>query len=336
MIKFENRIHIISFDVPYPPDYGGAIDVYYKIRTLNRLGVEVILHCYEYGRGEAYRLNEICKTVYYYRRPKTLKHFLSGDPFIIATRKNQAIVNNIEAMPAPVLFEGLHTCALLNDPVLSELPKIVRTHNIEHHYYEELALIEKNPLKRYYFKSEARKLKRYESILKKADSLLCISKSDLRYFSQINPESSLVTAFHPNDAVSSKAGKGSYALFHGNLSVGENENAVFYLLEKVVAASGIEFIVAGKNPSEKLTGRIHSSKNVKLIANPSDEQMLKLIRNAHICVLPTFQNTGLKLKLLHSLYSGRFVITNLDMVKGTGLEQLVSIADSPESMLATI
>ena len=38
-------INIVSFNVPYPPNYGGIIDVYYKIKALREIGCEVVLHC---------------------------------------------------------------------------------------------------------------------------------------------------------------------------------------------------------------------------------------------------------------------------------------------------
>ena len=44
----DKHLHIISFDIPYPPNYGGVIDVYYKIRTLHKLGIKIHLHCFEY------------------------------------------------------------------------------------------------------------------------------------------------------------------------------------------------------------------------------------------------------------------------------------------------
>ncbi|MCX6283192.1 MAG: mannosyltransferase, partial [Bacteroidetes bacterium] len=43
----EQHLHIVSFDIPYPPDYGGVIDVYYKIKTLSEAGVKIHLHCFE-------------------------------------------------------------------------------------------------------------------------------------------------------------------------------------------------------------------------------------------------------------------------------------------------
>ena len=69
----ERRLHIVSFDVPYPADYGGVIDVYYKIKALADQGVSIILHCYQYGRPEQKELEGLCEKVYYY--PRLLKAF---------------------------------------------------------------------------------------------------------------------------------------------------------------------------------------------------------------------------------------------------------------------
>ena len=40
------KLHIISFDNPYPPVYGGVIDVFYKIKDLHAEGYEIYLHCF--------------------------------------------------------------------------------------------------------------------------------------------------------------------------------------------------------------------------------------------------------------------------------------------------
>ncbi|MGI8893131.1 MAG: mannosyltransferase, partial [Bacteroidia bacterium] len=57
-----------------------------------------------------------------------------------------------------------------------------------------------------------------------------------------------------------------------------------------------------------------------------------LIRNAHINIIPTFQPTGIKLKLLAALFSGRFCIANSAMVENTGLEKLCIIANTTGEM----
>ena len=65
--------------------------------------------------------------------------------------------------------------------------------------------------------------------------------------------------------------------------------------------------------------------NIELVENPPFEKMEELMRDAHINLLLTFQNTGIKLKLLNSLYRGRFVLVNGKMVNNTGLETLCII-----------
>ena len=35
------KLNVVSFDIPYPPDYGGVIDIYYKIKALNSAGIKI-------------------------------------------------------------------------------------------------------------------------------------------------------------------------------------------------------------------------------------------------------------------------------------------------------
>jgi hypothetical protein len=78
--------------------------------------------------------------------------------------------------------------------------------------------------------------------------------------------------------------------------------------------------IAGLNPPDFLVSELRKHKNVELIANPDDKKMNALVENAHIHVLYTEQATGLKLKLLNVMHSGRFVICNDKMLEGTGLK----------------
>ncbi|OPZ95675.1 MAG: hypothetical protein BWY70_01943 [Bacteroidetes bacterium ADurb.Bin408] len=48
--------------------------------------------------------------------------------------------------------------------------------------------------------------------------------------------------------------------------------------------------------------------------------------------MPTFQATGIKLKLLAALYTGRFCVVNKPMVVNTGLEDMCIVADEPALM----
>ena len=83
----DKYLHIVSFDIPYPPNYGGVIDVWYKLKFLHMKGVKIILHCYEYpGRDRSEKLNELCEKVYYYPRLLGLRSALSLKPYIVSSR----------------------------------------------------------------------------------------------------------------------------------------------------------------------------------------------------------------------------------------------------------
>lgn len=332
----ETAIQLVAFNIPFPADYGGVIDIFYKVKALSECGVTVFLHCFEYDRPQVAELEKYCAKVYYYPRKKGVRFQFSIKPYIVVTRVNEQLINNLAQNKSPVLFEGLHTCYYLDHPLLSDHIRLVRTHNVEHEYYLNLSRAEFNPVKKLYFRLEACKLKLFEKILWKASHLLCISPNDNYSFELKFGHSHFIPAFHPFSEIKSIAGKGNYILFHGNLSVSENIQAVEYLIRHVFSKISQTVVIAGKNPPGSLLRKINRLANVQLIADPEIDEMESLIQNAHICLLPTFQDTGLKLKLLASLFSGRFCIANTAMIHKTGLEHLCQLADTPKEMIRLI
>lgn len=324
----EKHLHIISFDIPFPANYGGVIDVFYKAKTLSEQGVKVHLHCFQYGRNNFDYLNTMFHEVIFYKRDISKKHLFKSIPYIVSTRVSEQLVKNLLKDNYPILMEGLHTSALLDENRLKTRQRLVRAHNIEHEYYQNLAKVENGIFKKYYFYNEGAKLKRYEKILEKADRILAISENDKEYFSNEFSRVDHVPAFHPFTEVRSKPGKGKFVLYHGNLSVPENENAVNYLVDKVFTHIDVPLKIAGLNPPIHLKNKLAGIPNIELIANPDDAKLQEIIENAHINVSITAQKTGLKLKLLNNLYNGRFSLVNEKMISGTNLDELCMIANN--------
>lgn len=329
-------LQLVAFNIPYPPDYGGVIDIFYKLKALFENGVSVYLHCFEYNRPQAKELEKYCAKVFYYPRKKGIRYLFSHKPYIVITRVNDQLINNLSTIAAPIVFEGLHTCFYLGHPALENHIQVVRTHNIEHEYYMNLSRAERNPFKKMFYRIESVKLASYERVLQNASLLFCISPNDNYRFDRKFGNAYFVPAFHPFNEIKSKTGKGKYILFHGNLSVAENIEAVNYLIRYVFPKISYPIVVAGKNPPDYLIREIHKNSKIRLVVDPENEEMESLIKNAQICVLPTFQDTGLKLKLLASLFSGRFCVANTPMIHKTGLEHLCYLADSPREMITRI
>jgi hypothetical protein len=325
------HLHIVSFNVPYPPDYGGVIDVFYKIKALHELGVKIYLHCFTYGREQSEELAQICEQVFYYPRKKFYQAIYSKIPYIVGSRKSDELLSNLTADDHPILFEGLHTCFYLNHPALRDKIKAVRMHNVEWDYYRSLKEAERNYLIKFYFHYESKKLKRFEDDLKYADKIFAISKSDYEYLRLSYENIFFVSAFHNNDDVTSKPGKGNFILYQGNLSVAENNQAAMFIAKKIAEGLPFKFVIAGKQPTNALKKEVKGIPNIELIESPPFEKMAQLMADAQINLLFTFQNTGIKLKLLNSLYRGRFCVVNGRMVNYTGLERLCIVEDNPNA-----
>ena len=319
------KLHIVSFDVPYPANYGGVIDVFYRIKSLSELGVEIYLHCFEYGRGEAIELEKYCKKVYYYHRKKSILDLFSKLPFIVKSRINYELINRLNKDDYPILFEGLHTTGVIGKLLNKKRITFVRTHNIEHEYYDALAK-KSHGLKKVFFKLEAKKLKNFEIHLEDSTSLLCITESDLEYFKTINKKAYLLQPSFAERKYESKV-LCNYALFHGNLSVEENDEAACWIIEKVWSDQlKYPLIIAGKNPSVKLK-EVSRKFSIQLIDSPDNIQMDDLIEKASVHVLHSTQSTGIKLKLLAALQTNGIVIANQHLVSGSDLVKYCVIAD---------
>ena len=329
------HLHVISFDVPYPANYGGVIDVFYRVKALSEAGVKVHLHCFEYGRGEAEVLDR-CHEVKYYKRDTSLIKQFSREPYVVASRRSEALVQDLLKDNYPILCEGLHTTAILSDSRLNGRRIFVRAHNVEHDYYRLLAESEPTFWKRWFYRMEARKLKRYEPILKKAAGIFAITQKDTDYFNAHYGKAVLIPGFNALSKVCSETGRGDYVLYHGNLSVAENKKAAEWLVEHVFGEMDVPCVVAGLNPPESLRKICGRHLNITLKANLEDAEMMDLIRNAQVNVMVTDQPTGLKLKLLNALYNGRFCLVNDDMVRGTALGSLCIVAETPDQFISEI
>ncbi len=348
MIK--NRLHLISFDIPFPADYGGVMDVFYKVKALHDAGIAVVLHCFQYReRTPQAELEKYCAEVHYYPRNIGPLSMLSPQPYIVRSRTAPALLKNLLKDDAPIIFEGLHACAYIGEKRLKNRLKIVRMHNVEWEYYRNLNKLESRIWKKIYFSIESKKLQSFENqILKNADIILTISPDDTAYFEEsIEKRTSkdasakqskvvYIPPFHPNVAVETKIGTGDYVLFHGKLSVSDNEEAAIYLIKKVFARRDIPFVVAGKEPSVRLLELAKAHENVTIRPNPTDIDMVNLIQNAQINILMSFQRAGMKLKLLNALYRGRHCVVNRHTVQNTGLESLCYVKNTSRDMRALV
>ena len=335
------HLHIVCLDVPWPADYGGAIDMMNRIMMLKKMDIAIHLHYFSYNeRGTPNELNQFCESIHVYERKIGHKGFSAKLPYIISSRINEELVTNLNKDTYPILVEGLHCTGILPQLDLQKRKVVVRMHNEESIYYKELARSESSIWKKLFYLHESKLIKKYNKQLPDECVYVCVSYEDIKNLSDNYqlPQVKFLSTFPAWQQVNGEEGMGSLCLYHGNLSVPENEEAATWLLQKVFSKIKKPFVIAGKKPSKRLEKMVHAQQHTCLVADPTDEELNDLIRKAHVNILPCFNktSTGIRLKLLHALFEGRHCIVNDQMVKGTGLEPACHIGTNSEAFASII
>lgn len=317
------KLHIVTLDTPYPILHGGHFDLYYKLKSLHELGVELILHCFTKNEpAEIPELNTCCSEVHFYKRKTGHLGYSLQLPYIVASRTSEALVQRLLKDQAPILLEGIHCVAPLLDERLKGRKFLLRMHNVESTYYKQLAVHSRSLWKKLHYQLEARLLKKLELKLAPQVPILSVSQKDVdRYRKEMGAtQIGLLPVFTPFEKVNSPEGIGYYCLYHGNLEVPENEKAALWLLEEVFNDLKIPLVIAGRNPSSLLEKKAHYQNHTCLVANPGWKEMQDMIGKAQLHLIPSFNETGIKLKLINTLFNGRHCITNEAAIAGSGVE----------------
>jgi hypothetical protein len=335
----EKHLNIISYTVPYPVNQGGIYDVFYKLKALQAAGVHIHLHCFDYGRGEQPALNQYCASVQYYQRFTGHKGISASLPYVVASRKNEVLLQNLLNNNYPIMMEGVHCTYPLMDDRFQNRDCFVRLHNVEYQYYNDLCRQASSAFRKLYYKRESIMLRAYEQKIAAKAIFWGMTDADndvYRNEFHVNHIDHLPLYIPDHWSVEEKHGYGSFCLYHGDLSVDANEKAATWLLEKVFSKTDIPFVIAGHNPSEKLHELAHSMGHTCLVADPSEKEMQDMIAKAQINILPSYTNTGIKIKLVNAIFNGRHCLVNESTVNHSGLAPVCHIANSAEDFIERI
>jgi len=330
------KVHIVCLDAPSPPDYGGAMEMFHKIKALAEAGTKITLHYFDYKRERNTNgLEQYCEKIIAYKRKPVLNAATFSKPHIVASRINKQLIEQLNTDDHPILLEGIHGTGII--PFLKNRHRkiAVRLHNDEAVYYRHLAKTETNFFKKSYYAIESFLLKQHQQTLPQQALCLAITTADANAFKatyRLN-HVFVLPPFLPWQQVSSQPGSGTYCLYHGNMSVAENEATAIWLIQQVFSTSLVPFVIAGKNISKTLQKAAAPFQNIRLQSNPAEDELNELIQQAHIHVVPDFNATGVKLKLLHALFCGRFCITNS---RAVACNSTIAFAKTPQDYMGFI
>lgn len=332
------KLHIISFDNPFPPVYGGVIDVFYKIKALHELGIEIYLHCFvDEITEENSVLKQHVKEVYYYKRnKKNIFKLLSRFPFAVASRYDTALVSNINKVEAPILFEGLQTTFAMHQHHFKNRKLMLRLHNLEANYFSGLAKSETNLAKKTLFGLEATKYKSYQKIISKFDATFTLSVSETDYVEEHFGNANYIPVFHGNETIVKLSEFGKYAFYHGDLRMADNKRAVAFLIKVFKKIPDYKLVIASGCGADFVKNKIVSASNISYVSIENQEYLNQLLEEAHLNVMLSFQQSGTKLKLINSLYKSRFCIINSNMVDDENIRNLCEMAETQAEFINVV
>ena len=331
------KINIVCLDNPYPPNYGGAIDIFFRIKQLYNQGCKIYLYCFYSDREPRQELNYFCEKVYYYKRKsflQTVQNILT--PFIVSSRKSNKLLSKLLSNKYPIFFDGLQSTFISSRKELKNRKKYLRIHNIESIYMKKLSTSENELVRKVGLKIDSLRYNYFERRLNHFDKIFTISLNDQNFYKNYHKKVHLLSVFHGHQKVKSKEGFGDYIFYHGNFDVSENLKAAIFLIKNVFNQIHIPVKIAGRSVLNKLK-KYTKNTNIELVDSPSVIKMQELIINAQINVLPTFQATGFKLKLINSLFLGRHCIVNNEMIASSNrLQTLCILSNSSNEFIKNI
>lgn len=328
-------LHIVSFDNPYPPNYGGRIDVFYKIKALKALGCSITLHCFlKNGETLHDELLKHVEKVHTYPFQHRWYNFLSLTPYSVLCRKNDSLLKNLKNSKAPVLFEGLKSTygfeSLTN-------PCFLRLHNKEDDYYYGLFKSESNFFKKIIYWTEALKYRSYQNKINKVKGVFSLSKAETRWTSTLNKNTAYVPVFHGNEKVEIPLSRGAYAMYHGDLTSPDNFKTALFLIDVFNELPNFQLLIAGNLTEADFKKKMHQGQaQVKYLQIQSFKDLQEMLQTAQIHISWSFQQSGTKLKALNALMNSRFNIINSNVIDDERLYNICSVCNSKDELKTAI
>lgn len=342
------RLWIVAHDVPYPPVHGGRLDMWNRIVALSRRGVRVRLVTWTDGEVTEEHLGCMrgqIESVSVHQRNRA--PYLALHPYYPTTVTSRALSRTAyeaelgaarAASPDLVFLDGLFGAILATSLARDlDLPLVYRSHNVEHRYMSELMAVEGRPIKRTVMKANVFRTKAIERRVRARSSLVYdISEEDRdswRENETANKKSKVLGYYLHPDYVSPAVGAGSRAdidvLYVGNLHSVNNAFGLRWFVAGVAPMlKGLRVVVAGARPSPGLRGVLEGG-GVELVADP--EEVWSLYARARVLINPIWHGSGVNIKMVEMLATGRPVVSTSPGVRGLAgsLHRHVSVADDP-------
>ena len=369
----DKRLKILAvspFDI-YPPDYGGAIGIYYRLKYLKERGHSVFCVLPE---PDDPSIREFLKKdfdgfffVSKKRKLNSLLSFIKGESSYYSAKFTPVedgvqLLNDFiySASPDIFLMEGTHCIGIYYSALKSAIEKLHAaavhySHNIEYKFsynnYKDMRCDSIWKIINYINFLRLRKAE--PEYFKEFRLIFSISEDEAEIIKNLSPDSDVewIPPVFPNvQDGNSRNGNSDYdfselksaydhiIVFIGHLGSAHNVRAVKWFSEKVFTlintydGKRICFVMVGKNPAKVVLDIAGKNKNIYLY--PNVLSVAPFMQLADLVVIPIFNDAGIKIKLIEALKYGKKVVARPEALNGSGLKGVVPSGRTPEEFAA--
>lgn len=323
----ELKMIIIAHDFPYPPNNGGRVDMWTRIKALHCRGVKIFLITWldrEPSEKEYKEINKYVETVIVFRRKHNIiKFILSKYPSYIVDRQISNLdmnkLNNELNLFSPqvLLLDGIagSICALgIINLFDKKLLFVYRSHNVEYLYAKALYVSEKNLVYKVARYINIDRVKKIEDFIRsRSDMIFEISQDDCNRCNMQN------NVFLQRPIIEDKFTKSDQydfdILFIGGLCWPNNIYGLKWFIMNCIPFFKKEYriVFAGSNPSKEFIAFCEKYK-VEVLANPKD--IKDVLSKGKVLINPIFHGSGVNIKILEMLSTGKAIISTSKGIRG--------------------
>lgn len=329
--------------VPYPLKDGGAIAVHSLAQGLRAAGVDVQLFALNPSRNYCpperipaalradfkMQLHPIDTRL---RPGAAFTNLFEGSSYHISRFYRADIAERLKALLQAETYDLIQLEAPFVGPYLpilraySQAPVVLRAHNVDHLIWERLAAGSRNPLKAWYLRLQAARLKAFEEKLwQEVDGILAISEVDAAYIRDRSPRPVLSSPtgidsqqYQPLQRAELRTDRLG---FLGSMDWQPNQEAVRWFVHHIWPTLKTEFPLvtasfAGIHFPQSLLQL--GSARLEMLGEVPDAQTF--LRQHPICIVPMRSGSGIRIKLLEAMALGLPIISTRIGAEGLPVE----------------
>ncbi|MHB1921876.1 MAG: glycosyltransferase family 4 protein [Chitinophagaceae bacterium] len=324
------KILILTNRIPWPLKDGGALAMFASVNGYLQSGCKVSLLSFNSTKHWVVKqdLPEIFSELEYFETVdlentiswnNALANLFSKKSFhlsrFISRKMSYQIKTLLENYHFDIIqLEGFNLSFYLPMLKLNSGTKIIlRSHNIEHQIWKQYAAVHRNPMRKYYFNLQSKRICREEKYyLSQYDAILAMTQEDASFFRDAGFSGKIkVFPFGPDFCRTPSYTKNKFPsiYFLGALDWLPNLHGLEWFLSKVwpklaVDLPDLRFFIAGRRLPERL--KKWASTRILMIGEVPDA--FAFSQDKDILVVPLFVGSGIRVKIIEAMSWGKAVI----------------------------